>query len=65
MPVKIDEIVMPVPTGQQVGNCLAQISDIADKNRADGDPALVYKDEQVTILDPFLLFYLNRSGWPD
>lgn len=60
----LDEtVVTPAPTGQQVGNCLSQMHEIADKSRGTGDPAFVYKDERAHVVDPFLLFYLKRGGW--
>jgi hypothetical protein len=58
-----DNVVTPAPTGQQVGNCLSQMHEIADKSRGTGDPAFVYKDERAHVVDPFLLFYLKRGGW--
>lgn len=45
--------------GQEVTNCLAQMSKIADEMRGAGDPALVYRKDVLHILDPFLLFYLR------
>ncbi len=49
--------------GQEVTNCLTQMSRIADEMRGAGDPALVYAQDVLHILDPFLLFYLRYGSW--
>ncbi|MDA8440095.1 MAG: hypothetical protein M0Z51_14725 [Propionibacterium sp.] len=49
--------------GQHISSALAQMSEIADDARGDSDPALVFKSDEVYILDPFLLFYLRFGDW--
>jgi hypothetical protein len=49
--------------GQEVTNCLNQMSKIAEEMRGAGDPALVYKNDELHVLDPFLLFFLRWGTW--
>ncbi len=50
--------------GQHISSALSQMSEIADDARGTSDPALVFKNDEVYILDPFLLFYLRFGEWP-
>ncbi|MBM3715519.1 MAG: ATP-binding protein [Actinobacteria bacterium] len=50
-------------SNQRIGSALKQLSSIAWDKRGQTDPALAYKDDTVTILDPFLAFYLQHGDW--
>lgn len=39
------------------------MANIAEQERGSGDPALAYKDDELHILDPFLLFFLRHGSW--
>lgn len=49
--------------GQHVSSALAQMSEIANDAKGSSDPALVFKNDEVYILDPFLLFFLRHGEW--
>lgn len=50
-------------SGQQISISLGHMAAVAFENRGTGDPALAYKNEELHILDPFLLFYLRYGTW--
>jgi hypothetical protein len=50
-------------SGQQITLSLGHMSTIAMENRGTGDPAVAYKNDDLHILDPFLLFYLRHGSW--
>lgn len=52
-----------VPRGQHVTNSLSQMAKIAHRARGAGDAVLDYKDDELHILDPFLLFFLRHGSW--
>lgn len=63
--VRILTVLLEEPArGQHISSALSQMSDIADGARGSSDPALVFKNDEVYILDPFLLFYLRFGEWP-
>jgi hypothetical protein len=49
--------------GQQIGASLGHMSTLADQHRGTGDAAIVYKNDDLYVLDPFLLFYLRHGTW--
>ena len=51
------------PGGQTITGSLTHMSRIALKLRRTGDAALAYKNDDLHILDPFLLFYLRHGTW--
>lgn len=55
----VNSVIQP----QQVTNALSHISSIAHEARGSGDAAVVYKDDRLHVLDPFLAFYLRYSRW--
>ena len=42
---------------------LGYMAELARKNRGTGDAAVAYKNDDLHILDPFLLFYLRHGVW--
>lgn len=60
----LDGLLTEPARGQHVSSCLGHMSAIADEARGTGDPALVFKNDEVYILDPFLLFFLRWGTWP-
>jgi hypothetical protein len=48
-------------SGQQITASLGHMSTVARENRGTGDAAVAYKNDDLHVLDPFLLFYL-RNG---
>jgi hypothetical protein len=57
------DLVAPAPGGQTITLSLGQMSSIAKDHRGSGDPALAYKNDDLHVLDPFLLFYLRYGNW--
>lgn len=53
----------PIPTGQQIAATLGHMATTALENRGTGDAALAYKNDELHVLDPFLLFYLTFGTW--
>ena len=49
--------------GQQITSSLGHMATIADENRGTGDAAVAYKNDELHVLDPFLLFYLVFGSW--
>jgi len=49
--------------GQQVTASLGHMATVAKDNRGTGDAAVAYKDDDLHVLDPFLLFYLRHGAW--
>jgi hypothetical protein len=39
------------------------MSALADQERGSGDAAVAYKNDDLYVLDPFLLFYLAHGEW--
>ena len=56
------DFVEPIP-GQQITASIGHMATIADENRGTGDAALAYKNDELHVLDPFLLFYLAFGSW--
>jgi hypothetical protein len=56
------ELIEPA-RGQQVTSSLGHMASIAKEARGSGDAALDYKNDELFILDPFLLFYLRYGSW--
>ena len=52
----------PIP-GQQIAASLGHMATIALENRGTGDAAIAYKNDELHVLDPFLLFYLTFGTW--
>lgn len=52
-------------SSQDISNALHQMSRIAYERRGDSDPVLVFRREEVHILDPILGFFLRRGRWED
>jgi hypothetical protein len=52
----------PIP-GQQITASLGHMAAIAFENRGTGDSAVAYKNDELHVLDPFLLFYLAFGSW--
>lgn len=50
-------------TGQQITASLGHMAAVARENRGTGDAGVAYKNDQLYILDPFLLFYLRYGSW--
>jgi hypothetical protein len=50
-------------SNSRIGSTLTHMSTLAERSRGRGDPALAYKDDVVTIVDPFLAFYLQHGDW--
>ncbi|MFL6239305.1 MAG: ATP-binding protein [Actinomycetes bacterium] len=44
---------------QRVVKCLERMSQIALDHRGSGDPALVYKNDELHVIDPYLAFFLT------
>lgn len=57
--VLAQELESNMPQPQQVVSTLTQMSNIANKARGSGDPAVAYKDDKLYLLDPFLEFYIR------
>jgi hypothetical protein len=49
--------------GQWIGASLGHMSTLADLNRGTGDAAVTYKNDDLHVLDPFLLYYLRHGSW--
>jgi hypothetical protein len=49
--------------GQQITASLGHMATIASENRGSGDAAIAYKNDELHVLDPFLLFYLTYGTW--
>ena len=49
--------------GQQITASLAHMAAVAKDNRGTGDAAVAYKNDDLHVLDPFLLFYLRHGTW--
>jgi hypothetical protein len=49
--------------GQQIAAALGHMATIAVENRGTGDAAVAYKNDELHVLDPFLLFYLTFGTW--
>lgn len=50
-------------SGQQITASLGHMSTVAKENRGTGDAAVAYKNDDLHLLDPFLLFYLRHGDW--
>lgn len=50
-------------SGQQITASLGHMSTVALENRGTGDAAVAYKNDDLHVLDPFLLFYLRHGNW--
>ena len=50
-------------SGQQITASLGHMSTLAKDNRGTGDAAVAYKNDDLHVLDPFLLFYLQHGQW--
>jgi len=50
-------------SGQQITSSLGHMSTVAKENRGTGDAAVAYKNDNLHVLDPFLLFYLQHGSW--
>jgi hypothetical protein len=50
-------------SGQQITASLGHMSAVALDNRGTGDAAVAYKNDDLHVLDPFLLFYLRHGHW--
>ncbi len=48
---------------QDIINTLYQMSRIAEAARGESDPVLVYRRDELHVIDPFLSFYLRHSAW--
>jgi hypothetical protein len=48
---------------QQITSSLGHIASIAFENRGTSDAAVAYKNDELHVLDPFLLFYLTFGSW--
>jgi hypothetical protein len=59
----LDRELKEAARGQQVTSSLINMSTIAEEARASGDPALVFKNDELYLLDPFLLFFLRWGTW--
>jgi len=57
-----DDLREPI-TGQQITASLGHMAAVASEHRGTGDAGVAYKDDQLHILDPFLLFYLRYGSW--
>jgi hypothetical protein len=49
--------------GQQIAAALGHMATFAVENRGTGDAAVAYKNDELHVLDPFLLFYLIFGTW--
>lgn len=49
--------------GQQITASLGHMSAVAMDNRGTGDAAVAYKNDDLHVHDPFLLFYLRHGNW--
>lgn len=56
------DLVEPI-SGQQITASLGHMSTLADQERGSGDAAIAYKNDDLYVLDPFLLFYLTHGEW--
>lgn len=56
------EFAQPI-AGQQITSSLGHMSLLAAESRGTGDPAVAYKNDDLYLLDPFLLFYLRHGTW--
>lgn len=56
------DLVEPI-SGQQVTASLGHMSALADQERGSGDASVAYKNDDLYVLDPFLLFYLTHGEW--
>lgn len=50
-------------SGQQITASLGHMAVLAAESRGTGDPAVGYKNDDLHVLDPFLLFYLRHGNW--
>jgi hypothetical protein len=61
---KIIELAFREPIqGQQITTSLGHMATVAKENRGSGDAAVAYKNDDLHVLDPFLLFYLRHGNW--
>jgi hypothetical protein len=56
------DFVEPI-SGQQITLSLGHMAALATDNRGTGDAAVAYKNDDLHVLDPFLLFYLRHGTW--
>lgn len=56
------DLVEPIQ-GQQITASLGHMATVAKDNRGNGDAAVAYKNDDLHVLDPFLLFYLRYGDW--
>ncbi|NEK85418.1 ATP-binding protein [Blastococcus saxobsidens] len=59
----LDGILVENPRGRDVASSLSSMADIAEEERGTADPALVYKNDELHILDPFLCFFMRWGTW--
>lgn len=59
----LESELIEAPRGQHVTSSLSQMAKIARDARGTGDAALDYTDDELHILDPFLMFYLRYGSW--
>jgi hypothetical protein len=50
-------------SGQQITASLGHMSTVANEHRGTGDASIAYKNDDLHVLDPFLLFYLRHGEW--
>ncbi|MBM7832064.1 hypothetical protein JOE59_002769 [Agromyces cerinus] len=60
---ELDRHFIDAPNNQQLSSALGHMAEIARKGRGTSDAAFVYKDDEVTVADPFLAFYLQYGHW--
>jgi hypothetical protein len=56
------EFAQPI-AGEQITSSLGHMSLLAAESGGTGDPAVAYKNDDLHVLDPFLLFYLRHGTW--
>lgn len=59
----LERDLVDAPRSQNVTSSLSHMANIAREARGSGDPALDYKEDELHILDPFLLFFLEHGSW--
>jgi hypothetical protein len=59
----LDESFYEKPRPNQVTHALGHMHEIAEKERGASDPALVYRNGIVHVMDPFFAFYLEYGSW--
>ncbi|WP_146069015.1 ATP-binding protein [Cryobacterium sp. M23] len=60
----VEKFIESDPTrSQQITQALKQLASIAEDNRDGTDAAIAYKEDVLSIADPFLAFYLGYGSW--